>query len=167
MWYRKAKKAKRKVDAAGTTIRRKLEEFEYSELVEKLDHEFSIWVRWQNANEDGTAVACFTCGKYYPINDIDAGHFISRRNYGLRWDPRNVKPQCKSENRFGNGVHDIFRRRLVELYGRDEVESMENFASFWGNARHPREWLLEQIKHYRKVNAEYRKRKNNLIWRTK
>jgi hypothetical protein len=164
VWYRKAKKTKRKVNAEGKTVRRKLEEMDFNELVEILDKEFSYWVRASHSNEDGTAVACYTCGHYHPINDIDAGHFISRSNYGLRWDPRNVKPQCKSENRFKNGVHDVFRARLVEQYGKEEVEKMEAYAAFYGKVRPPKEWLLEEIKSYRKRNAIFRERKRGLMY---
>ncbi len=163
MWYRRAKKTKRKTDAEGKTVRRKLEEMDFSDLVEILDKEFSYWVRACHCNEDGNAVACYTCRKFYPFEEIDAGHFISRSNYGLRWDPRNVKPQCQSENRFQNGVHEKFRARLVEQYGRDEVEKMENFAAFYGKVRPPKEWLLEEIKKYRKSNAVFRERRRGLM----
>ena len=164
VWYRKAKKTKRKVNAGGKAVRRKLEEMDFNELVSILDKEFSYWVRASHSNEDGTAVACYTCGKYYPINKIDAGHFISRSNYGLRWDPRNVKPQCQSENRFQSGVWNKFEARLIEEYGKDEIEKMKEYAKFYGKARQPREWILEQIAHYRKINAEYRKRKRGLVY---
>lgn len=147
----------------GKTKRRSLEDLGYSELVDKLDQEFSFWVRSRYCNDDGTAVRCYCCGKYYPIGQIDAGHYISRRYYGLRWDPMNVKPQCRSENRFQNGNPLVFRQRLVEEYGAKEVETMEQFAQVYGTVRPPREWLIEQIRKYRYLNGLFRKRKGGLI----
>lgn len=163
MWFKKKRKPAKKIFENGKPRRRKLEEMDFSDLVGILDKEFSFWVRACHANEDGTAVACYTCRRYYPINQIDAGHYMSRKYYGTRWDPRNVKPQCQSENRFDDGVKDIFKERLIQEYGEQEVEKLRAYALYYGQAHPPREELIEQIKKYRAINAGIRKRMRGLM----
>jgi len=75
-------------------------------LIKACDALFSKYILHKNADRDGY-VTCITCGKRAPIAQMDAGHFIGRRIQVLRYDERNVHPQCRYCNRFG-------------LYGRGE-----------------------------------------------
>ena len=85
-------------------------------IIRKFDKLFSRWVRLSNADSKGYC-ECITCGRSYKWNDIDAGHFVSRRHLVLRFDPRNVFPQCKYCNRFLNGLQYIMGKRIDELLG--------------------------------------------------
>ena len=64
-----------------------------SKLVKKLDIVFSKYVRLSNADKNGNCT-CVTCNNTFYWKEIQAGHFMSRKHYSIRWDERNVKPQC-------------------------------------------------------------------------
>ena len=92
----------------------------YAQLKKQLDKVFSEYSRRLRADEDGI-VSCITCSKRRPWNQgIDAGHYISRSYLSTRWDIRNVWPQCKGCNGFGNGMADEYALFLVGEYG-DEI----------------------------------------------
>jgi len=117
-----------------------------STLVKKLDKIFSIWVRSKDADHAGM-VDCFTCGvtknwKY----EIDAGHFQSRGKYATRWEPLNVKPQCKRCNGFRGGEQYLFSKHLDLMYGDGTAEWLEFESN--QSARFTNDELLVKIKHY-------------------
>lgn len=62
-------------------------------LVKKLDTIFSKYIRAKGADKYGICT-CVTCNRKYPIKNIQAGHFMSRRHYSTRWDELNCYPQC-------------------------------------------------------------------------
>ena len=72
-----------------------------SKLVKKLDTVFSQYIRLKDS-KDGIGT-CITCGKQDHIKNLQAGHFMSRKHYSIRWDERNVKPQCAGCNVFRYG----------------------------------------------------------------
>jgi hypothetical protein len=73
-----------------------------SKLVKKLDTVFSQYIRRSNADNNGYCT-CVTCNKTFHWKKIQAGHFISRKHYSIRWDERNVKPQCVACNVYRAG----------------------------------------------------------------
>ena len=64
-----------------------------SRIVKYLDIAFSRYIRLKNADKTGYCT-CVTCNREYHYKNIQAGHFMSRKNYSTRWDERNVYPQC-------------------------------------------------------------------------
>ena len=80
-------------------------------LINKLDRIFSEYIRKRDANKKGMC-KCITCSKEFAWNDIDAGHFISRKEMNTRWDERNVAAQCKYCNRFRYGRQYVFSLAL-------------------------------------------------------
>jgi|TARA_R110000782_G_scaffold134280_2_gene226682 hypothetical protein len=73
-----------------------------SKLVKKLDTVFSKWTRLSNADNNGNCT-CVTCDKVFFWKEIQAGHFMSRKHYSIRWSEDNVKPQCAACNVFRYG----------------------------------------------------------------
>jgi len=73
-----------------------------SKLVKKLDTVFSQYIRLSNADNNGYCT-CVTCNKTFHWKAIQAGHFMSRKHYSIRWDERNVKPQCVACNVYRAG----------------------------------------------------------------
>ena len=65
---------------------------------------------------------CITCRKICPPEDMDAGHYISREVMSLRFDERNVHPQCRECNRFKEGRKDEYALALINLYGPEILE---------------------------------------------
>lgn len=89
----------------------------------KLDKIFSKYVRLKNADKNGYNT-CASCGKREHWKDMDAGHFVSRNHYTLRWDERNVWPQCKYCNRFRNGNIDEYAIFMIDKYGPDILKEL-------------------------------------------
>ena len=83
-----------------------------SKLIKELDILFSQFVRLSNSI-DGYC-SCVTCGRVYEWKKIQAGHFMSRQHYSVRWDERNVKPQCYGCNVMQQGRQFEFSKYLGE-----------------------------------------------------
>jgi hypothetical protein len=92
-------------------------------LIKKVDAAFSVFVRKNYADEHGN-VKCFTCEKIMPWKESQAGHWIKRGHASVRWDERNVKPQCPRCNLWLNGAQDAFAVALLNEYGPDTLEEL-------------------------------------------
>jgi|SRR5210317_611021 5-methylcytosine-specific restriction endonuclease McrA len=102
-----------------------------SKLVKKLDVVFSKYIRLSNADSRGFCT-CITCGKkgYWEKDIIDAGHFISRTAMATRWDPRNVKPQCRYCNRFKAGRQYEYSLYLGDNLSQELLEKSREVTKF-------------------------------------
>ena len=110
-----------------------------SKLVKKLDTVFSKWTRLSNADNNGNCT-CVTCDKVFFWKEIQAGHFMSRKHYSIRWSEDNVKPQCAACNVFrygeqykyslflGKEVSEVLYLKSKELikFTNYELEEMTN-----------------------------------------
>lgn len=99
-------------------------------LVKKADKLFSRWIRDRDTvgglyvqNEEGYSIPCgycFTCGKITPTEGImtgDAGHFVKRTVWGLKYDPMNVHLQCTRCNKYLDGNEGWYAVNLDKQYG--------------------------------------------------
>lgn len=94
-----------------------------SQVVKKLDTIFSEYIRLRYA-KDGI-VECFTCGKQAHWKDnMQAGHFQSRKHYATRWDEINVQVQCKHCNVYKYGEQFMFGKKLDAKYGEGTAEGL-------------------------------------------
>jgi hypothetical protein len=152
-------KTANKPDIEHKKQRRTLEEMKLGELEKKLDDEVSYFVRMTYADPTGKYVTCYTCGKPGLVKEMHAGHFISRVWRGTRWDLRNIRPQCVKCNSFEEGRKEIFEEKLLKEIGEKGIEELENLRDFYGHRKMPREWLISEIKRYRKINAKIRAEK--------
>lgn len=62
---------------------------------------------------------CITCNKLFPIEALQAGHFITRRAMAIRYHENNVHAQCAGENGFRHGAPLEYQDALAKLYGKD------------------------------------------------
>ena len=70
---------------------------------------------------------CFTCGKTnLEGSNWHTGHFLSSGSCGafLRYDLRNLRPQCYNCNINNGGAGALFYRNLVEREGQEYVEQL-------------------------------------------
>jgi hypothetical protein len=93
-----------------------------STLKRKLDGIFSEYVRRKHA--DRGYVNCCSCGKRMRWQDVHAGHFVSRRHNSLRYDERNVHPQCAFCNSFREGNPAGYAKYLVDMYGKEILDEL-------------------------------------------
>ena len=80
------------------------------DLINKLDKEFSIYIRRRFAVND--IATCVTCGKQDHWKKLQAGHFMSRKHLSTRWDEDNVQVQCSGCNVFRYGEQFLFSKHL-------------------------------------------------------
>lgn len=84
-------------------------------LIVALDRVFSKYIRTKYLRDN--FVECVTCNRKYPINKIQAGHFMSRKHYSTRWDEENVFPQCYGCNVMQQGQQYLFSKYIDNKYG--------------------------------------------------
>lgn len=84
-----------------------------AELEDRLWGLVSKWVRYSAVNEFGM-VNCYTCNAYISPVNLDAGHYITRGCKYLKFDLRNLRPQCKTCNQAKGGMAAVFGKRLEE-----------------------------------------------------
>ena len=81
------------------------------DVIADLDAIFSTYVRLKYADKYGM-VKCYTCPTVLHYLKIQAGHYISRKTLYLRWDLRQVKPQCVTCNCINHGMQIEFAKQL-------------------------------------------------------
>lgn len=85
---------------------------------------FSEFSRLKDADRHGM-VKCCSCGTPKNWKEVDAGHYISRTHWAVRYNEKNVHAQCKGCNAFKQGNPVPYREYLVNRYGLDEVLKLE------------------------------------------
>lgn len=88
---------------------------------------FSRYIRVRDAilTTGGTEVAkCVTCGHEYPVEKLQAGHFLPGRTNGILLDERGVHAQCAGCNLYGGGAQAQYYRYMRERYGQDVIDSL-------------------------------------------
>jgi hypothetical protein len=115
----------------------------WAKEVKKYDQVFSQWIRLSEADDSGM-VECFTCGTVKPWNQgMQAGHFVSRSHFSVRWLPFNVRPQCVACNMFHQGRQYEFGQKLNRVYGDDMSEQLLR------QSKQPHQYNAEQLKQMR------------------
>jgi len=116
------------------------------------DGVFSRYIRMKDADQYGRC-KCVTCGKMSVWNDkMDAGHFISRKDWPTRFDTRNVHPQCSYCNRYCEGKIPEYYQYMEDRYGREVIDDLI------AKARLVKQYTLEDLKGWVKEwRAEIRK----------
>ena len=112
-----------------------------SKLVKKLDTVFSQYIRLNNADNNKNCI-CVTCNKTFFWKEIQAGHFMSRKHYSIRWDERNVKPQCAGCNVFRYGEQYKYSLYLGEELSNELHILSKKIVKYTNNE------LLEMINYY-------------------
>lgn len=86
---------------------------------------FSKFIRLRDADENGM-VACFTCGSVKHFTELDAGHYIPKSiSLALRFDERNVNPQCVGCNQFRHGNLTQYALALKRKHGETILEELD------------------------------------------
>ena len=114
------------------TKRKTLAEKTARELGKVLDRVFSEFIRLRDADEQGYC-RCVTCGGVHHWKEIHCGHFIGRANKAVRFNELNCHAQCVKCNTYRSGEHHIYRQVLVNKYGKEAVDKLENEAYLGGD----------------------------------
>ena len=120
-------------------------------LIEKLDREFSLFIRHRDS-KNGSFI-CISCNTPKPYSQADCGHFINRQHLSTRFDEINCNAQCRKCNRFSEGNAQGYRLGLIAKYGNRAVNLLDVKKS---QTRKFSIFELEVlIKYYREKNKEY------------
>lgn len=96
-------------------------------LIKECDRITSIYVRKKAMDEKGI-ILCFTCNKEMDFYEAQCGHFIPRANLFLRFDLRNLRPQCANCNGYKRGNMAKYRELLnLEHPGLADILSEESY----------------------------------------
>lgn len=95
--------------------------------LKQIDGLFSKYIRKRNSI-DGYNM-CFTCGRVERIENLDCGHFISRKVMATRFNEINCQPQCKRCNQFLNGNLKVFEENLIEVYGQEKIDELKSLKN--------------------------------------
>lgn len=103
------------------------------EYEKRLDMLCSLFVRFADSylKRGEWHNTCFTCGKELRAADLDCGHFCGRANRILRWDSRNMRPQCTACNRYLDGNYKEYTLRLIDDLGDDVVRELIGIEREW------------------------------------
>lgn len=115
-------------------------------LKDKLDKVFSLYIRLRDSDENGT-VECFTSGKLMHYKQAHAGHYISRRHLSTRWDEVNVQVQSVKENIFNQGNAPVFAIKLDEKYGEGTSKNLVKKSN--EIFKPTKDWYIEKIDYYK------------------
>lgn len=118
---------------------------EHSRAEKRAWVEFSKMIRARD--NIGGFFRCPTCRRTRPIEEADAGHYITRVKKSVMFDEMNVHAQCRKCNRFEEGNHFIYRKWLVEKFGGEKVDELEKRARTTGGFTTAD--LLQMAKEYR------------------
>lgn len=92
-----------------------------SRLVNKLDRVFSLYIRLRDVMPNGY-VRCISCGKIKKFEDVDCGHFHSRRHMSTRYDEDNCSAECRYCNRFSADHLIGYQLNLIKKIGEKRFE---------------------------------------------
>lgn len=115
----------------------------------KLWEQFSLFIRLRDADMTGN-IRCCTTGYERHWKQSQAGHFHSQRgNPALIFEENNVHAQSPLANKLqkNNITWDYFKF-MYDKYGMEELERLASLRKKPFPLK--REWLEEQIKHYKK-----------------
>ena len=121
-------------------------------LKDKLDKVFSLYIRLRDSDENGFCT-CYTCGKVAHYKEMQNGHFWSRTHLSTRFNEDNCKVQCVGCNIFKKGNYIVYTKRLLKELGEekfDELERLKNSTVKISKAEYE-----QMIEHYNQKIKEY------------
>ena len=118
---------------------------ERSSLETHLDIVFSLYIRLRDAM-DGGRCRCISCGRVFPFEQIQCGHYYTRHNRSVRWDERNCNAQCVACNCNEHGNLEGYKPNLIAKIGQQQLDELNVIA------HQSRKWsgeeLRQMVRHY-------------------
>lgn len=94
---------------------------------------------------------CVTCGKRYHFKLLQAGHFISGRFNSILFEDIGIHAQCYWCNVRLKGNTLIYRDKMIEMYGEEEVDRLRELAK---QSKQYKPYELEELKEIYKKKTE-------------
>lgn len=90
-------------------------------LTKKLDRIFALYIRLRDVMPNGY-VRCISCGQIKSFEDVDCGHFHSRRHMATRYDEDNCHAECRYDNRFSADHLIGYQSNLIRKIGQQRFD---------------------------------------------
>jgi len=87
--------------------------------------QFSLYIRSRNSL-DGETAQCITCLRWYPIKELQAGHWLPGRHNSVLFDERNCHEQCYGCNVMKKGNPVVYYHFMETKYGKEVMEELES-----------------------------------------
>ena len=125
---------------------------------------FSVYVRMRDCIETTGSLEygeCFTCDNppQHPFKNLQAGHFIAGRHNANLFSEKGTQIQCRRCNIFLGGNPLVYRRKLIEKYGKGIDTELEKEAHQIKRFTIPE--LLSMINYYQE-RIEFMKTQNKI-----
>lgn len=98
-----------------------------TKLKKELDGIFSVFVRLRDSDEHGNCT-CISCGRVYPINVIQNGHYYTRNLNALRFHEKNCNTQCFSCNCKRKGNYTGYTVGLINKYEVGVIDELSELS---------------------------------------
>src|SRR5210317_2249785 len=122
-------------------------------LKKRLTRYFNKWIKMRDGSyyDDGSSVACISCGAIKAINDagMHAGHYVNSTHTCLRFCEYNVHAQCNTCNLFQRGNLISYREGLCIKITEDKVKHLE--LNRHNQIKLSKFWYKEMIDHYKSL----------------
>lgn len=102
-----------------------------SSLKAKLDVIFGTYIKLRDKKK-----GCITCGS---TQNIQCGHFMSRRYNSTRYDEKNCAGQCAKCNLWGHGEQYKFGQAIDERYGKGTADILKLRAQLL------KKWTIQEL----------------------
>ena len=120
-------------------------------LARKLQAAVNLYARLRDCAGQG-GCECISCGKWYPFEDLDGGHFIPTTSSATRYDERNVNAQDRKCNRFLHGNLRNYYEGMKCKWGQkviDELQAQQYVTKKWSIPE-----LRERLEYFEQKIAE-------------
>lgn len=125
-----------------------------STLQDKADKAMSVYIRMKYADEHGY-VKCVSCGRIFRWQEVDMGHFIPKsRGASVRWVEENCHPECQGCNRFSHSHLIGYTLFMIDTYGREKIEELEQLARKTLSASQKRQLAEDAFNYYKQATLE-------------
>ena len=121
-------------------------------LKDKLDKVFSLYIRLRDSDENGFCT-CYTCGKVAHYKEMQNGHFWSRTHLSTRFNEDNCKVQCVGCNIFKKGNYIEYTKRLLKELGEEKFNELEQLKN--STVKISKAEYEQMIEHYNQKIKEY------------
>lgn len=109
-------------------------------------------------DSDGYGFTCISCREYFPISQMNAGHFIhASRCDAVRFDTRNIHGQCVFKcNNIKEGNHEAYECNLIAKIGQSEYDDLMATVAYYKQNLHfwGRDELEEIINKHKQLIKE-------------
>ena len=97
---------------------------------------------------------CCTCGKQFPFNKLQAGHFVPGRTNALLFREKGCHAQCIGDNMYKGGAWVEYERFMLEKYG-PEITEEEKLTKY--------KTISYSEQDYKDIAAEYKRKTEELL----